>query len=69
MVELNGRKVDNGMNLLKLSNRFILVFEGDLNQGRLFFFNKKRFVRTKAIKLSVKAPATCLLVANKAGFL
>ena len=55
MVELNGRKVDGGINLLKLSNCFVLVPEGDLTQGHLFFSHGKRFVRNQSHQVTRKS--------------
>ena len=57
MVELNGRKVDSEINLLKLSNCFVLVLKGDLTQGRLFFLHRKRFVRNQSYRVTRKS--TC----------
>ena len=59
MVELNSRKVDHGMNLLKLSNRFVLVPKGDLTQESLFFLYEKRFVRNQSHQVTYKD--TCRL--------
>ena len=57
MIELNDRRVDNGINLLKLLNRFVLVLEGDLTQGRLFFLHGKRFVKNQSYQVTRKS--TC----------
>ena len=57
MVKLNDRKIDGRINLLKLSNRFILVPEGDLTQRRLFFLHRKRFVRNQSHRVTRKS--TC----------
>ena len=57
MVELNGRRIDDRMNLLKLSNRFVLVPESNLTQRRLFFLHGKRFVRNQSHRVTRKG--TC----------
>ena len=59
MVELNGCRVNNGMNLLKLSNHFVLVPKGDLTYRHLFFFYEKRFVKNQ--KHQVIRKGTCNL--------
>ena len=67
MVELNGRRVDGGMNLLKLSNRFVLVPEGDLTQGRLFFLHGKRFVRNQSHRVTYKGTCGLSLGGQQSG--
>lgn len=47
MVKLNDRMVDGGMDLLKLSNRFVQVPESDLTQERLFSLNYRRGVKNQ----------------------
>ena len=67
MVELNGHKVDGGMNLLKLSNRFVLVSEGDLTQGHLFFLHRKRFVRNQSYRVIRKSTCGLSLGGQQSG--
>ena len=55
MVKLNNCRVDGRMNLLKLSNCFVLVFEGNLTQKCLFFFQEKRFVRNQSHQVTYKS--------------
>ena len=67
MVELSGRKVDGGMNSLKLSNRFVLVPEGDLTQGRFFFLHWKRFVRNQSHRVTGKDTCSLSLGGQQGG--
>ena len=54
MVEPNDRRVDDKINMLKLSNRFILVPEGDLIQGRLLFLYGQKILRNQSHQVTRK---------------